>query len=123
MSQLPGKSPSPAVQNGGAPHRAGKLQFPAVQSLVPEQELSVIGRWASILASMQAFQEYSAGVRQQHANEFARRVRAGEFKGSEEKLGYLNRFRAVLTEEEASWRRLQVSVVAGAGFEPAAFRL
>ncbi|MFB0690285.1 recombinase family protein [Agrobacterium pusense] len=79
-------------------------------------ELSIIGRLASILASMRAFQEYSAGLREQRANEFARRVRADEFKDRAEKMDYLHRFEAVLAEEEASWRRLQISVVAGAGF-------
>ena len=72
---------------------------------------------------MQALQEYSAGLTERHRNEFARRVRAGEFSSQSEKLAYLERFRAVLAEAEADWKRLQVSVVAGAGFEPAAFRL
>ncbi len=72
---------------------------------------------------MQAFQEYSAGLTERHRNEFARRVRAGEFNNQSEKLAYLERFRAILAEAEAEWKVLQVSVVAGAGFEPAAFRL
>ncbi len=86
-------------------------------------ELTIHGRLAGVIASMQAFQDYSAGLREQHANEFARRLRAGEFRDRAEKMAYLSRFEAVLAEEETSWRRLQVSVVAGAGFEPAAFRL
>ncbi len=48
---------------------------------------------------------------------------AGELKGQKEKIDFQARFRAVLADEEADWKRLQVSVVAGAGFEPAAFRL
>ncbi len=72
---------------------------------------------------MQAFQEYSPGLTQQHRNEFARRVRAGEFNNQSEMVAYLERCRAVLAEAEAEWKLLQVSVVAGAGFEPAAFRL
>ena len=72
---------------------------------------------------MQAFQEYSAGLAERHKNEYARRVRAGELNNQSEKLAYFERFRAVLTEAEADWKLLQVSVVAGAGFEPAAFRL
>jgi len=63
---------------------------------------------------MQAFHDYTAGLREQHASEFARRVRAGEFKDRAEKMAYVSRFEAVLAEEEASWRRLQVSLVAGA---------
>ncbi|MCM2477762.1 hypothetical protein HGO38_30405 [Rhizobium sp. CG5] len=86
-------------------------------------DLTIVGRLASILASMQAFHDYSAGSREQHKNEFARRVRASAFNNINEKLEFQNRFHAVLAEEEADWKRLQVSVVAGAGFEPAAFRL
>ena len=86
-------------------------------------DLTVVGRLASILASMQAFQEYSAGLRDRHRNEYARRVRAGEFRDSKEKLEFLSHFRAVLAEAVAEWKVLQVSLVAGAGFEPAAFRL
>ncbi|WP_202033818.1 recombinase family protein [Agrobacterium larrymoorei] len=86
-------------------------------------ELTIYGQLAAIRASMQAFQEYSAGLTERHRNEFARRIRAGEFKNQSEKLAYLERFRAVFAEAEAEWKLLQVSVVAGAGFEPAAFRL
>ncbi len=86
-------------------------------------ELTIHGRLSGVLASMQAFQEYRAGLSKQNTNDFARRVRAGDFANSAEKLAYLDRFRAILASEEAEWRRLQVSVVAGAGFEPAAFRL
>ena len=82
-------------------------------------------RRPSTAAELQANGEesYQVSLHERHANEFARRVRAGEFKDRAEKMAYLHRFEAVLAEEETSWRRLQVSVVAGAGFEPAAFRL
>lgn len=70
---------------------------------------------ASIRASMQAFQEYCAGLTERHRNEFAGRVRAGEFNNQSEKVAYLQRCRAVLAEAEAEWKVLQVSVVAGAG--------
>jgi hypothetical protein len=43
-------------------------------------DLTIVGRLASILASMQAFQEYSAGLRERHTNAYARRVRAGGFR-------------------------------------------
>ncbi|SIP88369.1 hypothetical protein SAMN05880561_1012 [Rhizobium sp. RU33A] len=64
-------------------------------------ELTIHGRLAGVLASMQAFQDYTAGLREQHANEFARRVRAGEFKDRAERLGYLNGFHAVVAERDA----------------------
>lgn len=77
-------------------------------------ELTIIGQLASILASMQAFQEYSAGLRQKHHDEFVSRVRAGSFSNLQEKLDFQARFKAVLAEAEADWKVLQVSVVAGA---------
>ena len=86
-------------------------------------ELTIVGRLASILASMQAFQEYSAGLRQRHHDEYTRRAKAGEFSNLQERLDFQKRFQAVLAKAEADWKVLQVSVVAGAGFEPAAFRL
>ena len=86
-------------------------------------DLTIHGHLAAVLASMQAFQEYSSGLKDRHRNEYARRVKAGEFSNQSEKLAYLERFRAALAAAEADWKLLQVSVVAGAGFEPAAFRL
>ena len=86
-------------------------------------ELTIYGQLAAIRASMHAFQAYGAGHTERHRNEFARRVRAGEFNNQSEELAYLERFRAVIAEAEAEWKLLQVSLVAGAGFEPAAFRL
>ena len=105
-------------------------------------EAQVRGDTANIMASMEAFdlsehqflpatpialmariasvEIYTdAGHTERHRNEFARRVRAGEFRDSNEKLDFC------LTSVPYSLRRklLQVSLVAGAGFEPAAFRL
>lgn len=42
-------------------------------------ELTIYGQLAAIRASMQAFQEYSAGLTERHRNEFARWVRAALF--------------------------------------------
>jgi hypothetical protein len=86
-------------------------------------DLTITGRLASILASKAAWQEYSAALRLQHQTEFVRRRKEPEFRSLEEKLEYLNRFQSVLKERETEWKLLQVSLVAGAGFEPAAFRL
>ncbi len=86
-------------------------------------ELTIVGRLASILASMQAFQDYSAGLRQRHHDEYTRRAKSGEFTNLQERLDFQAHFQAVLAEAKAEWKMLQVSVVAGAGFEPAAFRL
>ena len=86
-------------------------------------ELSIHGHLAAILAAQEAWQEASQGLRREHANEFGRRRKAGEFRTFQEKVAYLNRCQAILAEKEAEWMRLQVLLVAGAGFEPAAFRL
>ncbi|MCD4660388.1 MAG: recombinase family protein [Agrobacterium sp.] len=122
------------VRTGVSEHDDVQRHFNFVRQLVQKvviapsadgksADLTIHGHLAAVLASMQAFQEYSAGLTERHRNDFARRVRAGEFNDQSEKLAYLERFRAVLAEAEADWKLLQVSVVAGAGFEPAAFRL
>ena len=67
----------------------------------------------TIPASMRAFQQHSAGLQDCHMNEYARRVRAGEFRDSQEKLESLSHFRAVLAEAETEWKLLQY-LVAGA---------
>ncbi|TDK35671.1 hypothetical protein E2F50_15740 [Rhizobium deserti] len=68
--------------------------------------MTIVLRLESILASMQAFQDYSAGLRKRHVNDYARPVRAGEFKDNNEKLDFLARFRAILTDAEADWKAL-----------------
>lgn len=44
-------------------------------------DLTIHGRLATILASMKAFQDYSAGMRADFTNDYARRVKDGELKG------------------------------------------
>lgn len=77
-------------------------------------ELTIVGRLASILASMRAFQDYSAGLRQRHHDEYTRRAKASEFDNLQERLDFQARFQALLAKAEADWKRLQVSLVAGA---------
>ncbi len=86
-------------------------------------DLAIHGHLAAIMAAQEAWREASRELRERHAAEFVRKRAAGEFKTVQEKVRYLNRCQAILAEKEADWLRLQVSVVAGAGFEPAAFRL
>ncbi|CCF20813.1 protein of unknown function [Pseudorhizobium banfieldiae] len=86
-------------------------------------DLSIHGHLAAILAAQEAWREASRELREQHSAGFVRKRAAGEFKTVQEKVKYLNRCQALLAEKEAEWVRLQVSLVAGAGFEPAAFRL
>nr|CAD6595657.1 recombinase family protein [Rhizobium sp. Khangiran2] len=79
-------------------------------------DLTIYGRLAAVLASMQAFQEYTTSLRAQHTNEHARRVWTGESEEQSEKLAYLNRCQAILAEKEADWLGfgLPVLLVAGA---------
>ncbi len=105
-----------------------------VRSLIPKvvvapsddgklANLTIHGRLATILASMEAFQDYSTRMREHYHRDYTTRVQAGEFGDAKGKIFYLGRVQEILRKKEASWRQLQVSVVAGAGFEPAAFRL
>ena len=86
-------------------------------------ELTIHGRLAAILAAQEAWREVSCDLRHQQSSQFARIRFAGEFKSLADKTKFLHRCEALLAEREQQWMLLQVSVVAGAGFEPAAFRL
>ena len=58
---------------------------------------------------MKAFHEHSKAMRADFVDDYARRLKDGELKGQRAKLDFVARFRAVLAEEEADWKRLQVS--------------
>ncbi|WP_313193428.1 recombinase family protein [Shinella zoogloeoides] len=134
MCNLMTKALTMAVRAGNSECDAVKEQFNIVRELVQKvviapspdgksADLTIHGRLASILASMKAFHEHSKAMRADFVDDYAQRLKDGELKGQKAKLDFVARFRSVLAEEEADWKRLQVSVVAGAGFEPAAFRL
>ncbi|MCP8897430.1 hypothetical protein KYK29_21095 [Shinella daejeonensis] len=134
MCNLMTKALTMAVRAGNSEHDAVKGHFNIVRELVQKvviapspdgksADLTIHGRLATILASMKAFHEHSKAMRADFTDDYARRVRASAFKSQKEKIDFQARFRAVLADEEADWKRLQVSLVAGAGFEPAAFRL
>ena len=86
-------------------------------------ELTIHGRLAAILAAQEAWREVSCDLRHQQSSEFARIRSAGEFKSLADKTKFLHRCEALLAEREGEWSNLHVLLVAGAGFEPAAFRL
>ena len=55
--------------------------------------------------------------------DFMERLEAGELDSEEKREIMLDIYREELLERFPEWENLQMSVVAGAGFEPAAFRL
>lgn len=64
---------------------------------------------------MKAFHEHSKAMFTDFTDGYARHVEAGELKGQKEKIDFVARFRALLAEEEAGWKRLQMAVVAEGG--------
>jgi DNA invertase Pin-like site-specific DNA recombinase len=86
-------------------------------------ELSVHGRIASILAAMEAATILEQRLKLQHEYDFQQRLRAGELDTDAKRKKLLSDYAEELDKKKLGWVNLQVSVVAGAGFEPAAFRL
>ncbi len=85
--------------------------------------LEVRGQIASILAAMDA-----ATIMKKRFEALARpdsleRLRAGELDTDAKRKKLLDAYAEELDVKETEWSNSQVSVVAGAGFEPAAFRL
>ena len=56
-------------------------------------------------------------------NDFMTRLTSGEIDTEDKKEKLLKAYAEELLRVAPEWENLQVSVVAGAGFEPAAFRL
>ena len=86
-------------------------------------ELTIHGRLATIMASMAAWEEHSKIYYHEAKEEYLILLAQGKFKCIKEKIAFGDRLDKRLAKEKHVWERLQVSVVAGAGFEPAAFRL
>ena len=88
---------------------------------------------------MKAFREYSKALHADFVDDYAQRLEAGELKGQKAKTDFVARFRPSLwvnlarscclgrqtTKSPRAFlhRGLMYDLVAGAGFEPAAFRL
>ena len=56
-------------------------------------------------------------------NDFVAKIASGEIDTEDKRKKLLDRYGEELRGKYLEWSNLQVSVVAGAGFEPAAFRL
>ncbi len=85
--------------------------------------LEVHGRIASILAAMEASTILEERLKLLQAHDFERRAASGELETEAKRKKLLDAYAEELDVKKAEWVNLQVSVVAGAGFEPAAFRL
>jgi hypothetical protein len=85
--------------------------------------LEVHGRIASILGAMEASDILEKRFLAGKHNEFLAKGDAGELRSERKQKEFLDACAEELSVRRQQWRNIQVSVVAGAGFEPAAFRL
>jgi DNA invertase Pin-like site-specific DNA recombinase len=86
-------------------------------------ELTVHGRIASILGAMEAATIVEQQFKYRKNAEFSEKIDAGILNTDQKQKEFLDAVTEELSIRREEWRNLQVSVVAGAGFEPAAFRL
>ncbi len=63
------------------------------------------------------------GSRGSGHHDYLEKLRAGELDGEAKRKKLLDAYAEELSMNRLEWQNIQVSVVAGAGFEPAAFRL
>ena len=85
--------------------------------------LEVHGRIASILAAMETAQMMEAKFRAMVDQDLMARQMSGEIDTDLKRKKLLDAYAEELSVKRLEWQQIQVSVVAGAGFEPAAFRL
>ncbi|WP_312406277.1 recombinase family protein [Rhizobium sp.] len=85
--------------------------------------LEVHGRIASILAAMEAATIMEKQFEALKRRDYLEKLRAGELDEEAKRKKLLEAYAEELSVKRLEWQNIQVSVVAGAGFEPAAFRL
>ncbi len=85
--------------------------------------LEVHGRIASILAAMQAATIMEKQFEALQRHDYLQRLHDGELDTEAKRKKLLGAYAEELSRKRLEWENIQVSVVAGAGFEPAAFRL
>ena len=81
------------------------------------------GRLATVLATLEAWREEKSRLKAVLREEFVKKREAGVFRTAEDRIRFMERVNAELESKKRSFERFQVSMVAGAGFEPATFRL
>ena len=85
--------------------------------------LPVHGSIANIMASMEVLDLMEQPFLAAAQNDFMARRASGELDTAAKQQKLLDAYAEELSRKYGEWENLQVSVVAGAGFEPAAFRL
>ena len=85
--------------------------------------LQVHGRIASILAAMEATTILEERFRFTRTQDYLAKLDAGELDTEEKQKKLLDEYAGELSLKRLAWADLQVSVVAGVGFEPTTFRL
>ena len=85
--------------------------------------LEVHGQIASILAQMDVLDIMERRFVAEVHTDFIEKLEAGEIETTEKQKKLLDSYEEELRRKYPEWRNLQISLVAGAGFEPAAFRL
>ncbi|GGB13925.1 resolvase [Brucella endophytica] len=85
--------------------------------------LEVHGRIASILAAMDAARIMEERFKLLKHHDYLARIGTGELETDAKRKKLLDAYAEELSVKRLEWENIQVSVVAGAGFEPAAFRL
>ncbi|WP_404943818.1 hypothetical protein [Rhizobium ruizarguesonis] len=85
--------------------------------------LQVHGSIANIMASMEAIDVLEQQFLAAAQNDLMAKIASGEIDTEAKKQKLLDAYAEELKSKYPEWANLQVSVVAGAGFEPAAFRL
>ncbi|WP_168208212.1 hypothetical protein [Agrobacterium sp. T29] len=85
--------------------------------------LEVHGRIASILAAMEAATILEKQFEALKQHDYLEKIRAGEIDTAQKQKKLLDAYAEELSVKRLEWSNIQVSLVAGAGFEPAAFRL
>jgi DNA invertase Pin-like site-specific DNA recombinase len=85
--------------------------------------LEVHGRLAVILAAAEAWNAEEMRERKGYLEEYQKLRQEGRLPTTAERLSFLEDMNAELERRKRSFERFQLTVVAGAGFEPATFRL
>ncbi len=95
----------------------------AQRPAISHAELAIPAAIASILAAMEATTILEQRFKLQTQHTYLEGIESGRLSTEQKQKEFLDACAEELSVRRLAWGNLQVSVVAGAGFEPAAFRL